>query len=367
MRCDQRLIAALAFASIAAVTAEPLKAQSGGPVIALDSVGVIATFGMRDAASRQEVLAKPLDARFSRNTVVILDAAEPWVRVFDRDGNLLRRMSRIGEGPGETPRPFSVSGTVEGGVLLSHALGIERFDAEGRHLSSIRGLRASGAIEACGGLLTLIEPSSGRPLTTTLVRTDLQGVVLDTVMRASPVRGRNRNYYPWAIQRTSNGVALWPEEEGRHRLLELGCDGELRREVALPALGRGDSIVIEGGRMGIMSPRSPYPAGLVRVQGRLLWAARTLIERSGDRADSVTTVSVFDAAGRGRQVSIRGWYQLFDAAPDGGILIGNSWTLGQNWRYGATWGLPPGVLLVDGNTLLRIIDARGTPIPPRER
>jgi hypothetical protein len=339
-----------------------LASQVRAPVVTLDEVGVRASFGLSTSESNAE-LAKPIDAGFSGSSVVILDAAAPWVRVFDRQGRLLRALSTIGDGPGEARRPFSVAGTTDGGVLLSHATGIERWDAAGAYVRSIRNVRASGAIEACGGLLALVEPAAARPWWTMLVRMNQQGAVSDTLVRIEPARPNNRSYQPWYAQATTNGILFYPEDERRSRVLELSCDGTVRREVPIPQLGRGDSVVVVGGRTGVAVAKPPHPAGLVRVQDRLLWAARAVNTLANNRADSVTNVTAIDQAGRVRQVSIRGWYQLFDSASDGGLLFGNSWSIGMNWQRGATTGLIPAVFLVDGAALIRIIDERG--VTPR--
>jgi hypothetical protein len=72
-------------------------------------------------------------------------------------------------------------------------------------------------------------------------------------------------------------------------------------------------------------------------------------------------IEAFDSAGGKRRIAIDGWYQIFDADSESRLLLGNSWTLGMNWRYGGSTGDVPAVLMIDGRALLAAIDAHGAP------
>jgi hypothetical protein len=72
-------------------------------------------------------------------------------------------------------------------------------------------------------------------------------------------------------------------------------------------------------------------------------------------------VTAYGPEQRASQIRLTGWYQLFDAAPDRSLLVGNTWTEGQRWSFGATWGPIPAVFLVDGTHLLALLDSLGVP------
>ena len=187
---------------------------------------------------------------------------------------------------------------------------------------------------------------------TAVVRIDTDADVQNTIAIFSPVRPSGRNYHPWFVGAAAEGLLLYPEEQDRSRLLELGCDGAVLTELVVDSLGPGEVIeLMTDGRYRVTSPQPPFPSGLARVNDRVLWAARVV-----EGTDSVTVITAFDPDGDARQLRIRGWYQLFDSDADGALLFGNSWTNGQNWVYGASWGLFPAVLLVDGHRLLEFVD-----------
>jgi hypothetical protein len=161
---------------------------------------------------------------------------------------------------------------------------------------------------------------------------------------------------------------LYTEEHGTDRLIELGCDGGRTREIVLDSIGEGMLArrVMRDGRemIAIRSALGPYPAGLVGVGDRVLWAKRLTQRNEQGRLDSLTVVTSYDAAGRGRRIAIHGWFQLFDSRPDGSLLVGNTWEYGQRWQIGNSWGPSAAVFRIDGNNLVEIIDRRGVPIGP---
>ena len=68
-----------------------------------DTVGVIGT-----SAPDDTLLGRPYRAMFWGPNVVVIDEVDPFVRVFDREGNLLWSRGKRGGGPGEfSPAPLT--------------------------------------------------------------------------------------------------------------------------------------------------------------------------------------------------------------------------------------------------------------------
>jgi hypothetical protein len=57
--------------------------------LTMDSLGVLATYGLDEAAGPDAVLQRPMDAAFMGDHVLVLDASAPWVRRFERDGRFV--------------------------------------------------------------------------------------------------------------------------------------------------------------------------------------------------------------------------------------------------------------------------------------
>jgi hypothetical protein len=325
--------------------------------LALEEIGVVSTLSAAEGADPRSLLQKPLDAAFVGEHVAILDASAPWIRVFDRRGRLVRAIAGEGEGPAEALRPYTLSGAANGDLLLTHSLGVTRFDEQGAVVHAMRGgLRARGAVEACGGQHAVLLVDSELPRSAAVVRLRLNGGELrDTIAVLSPVRSSGRNYHPWFVEATADRLLFYSEEERAGRLLEIACDGRGMSELPVDSLGRGELIEgLDSGdgsrRISVRGPLPPFPAGLATVRGRILWAARVV-----EGTDSLTVITALEDGG-GRRLRIKGWYQLLDADETGALLISNTWTLGQNWAYGASWGLVPAVHIVDGDALLSALD-----------
>jgi hypothetical protein len=325
--------------------------------LTMDSLGVLVTFGLDEAAGPNAVLQRPLDAAFLGEHVLILDASAPWVRRFDSDGRFVSALVREGEGPGEATVPQTLAATEEG-FLLSHRRGIERFSAAGELLASIReSRRLGGAVECEGELLATTDSLAPEFITTrSLVRLGTDGAVADTIAVYSPARHSTRNMWTWFADVRDGTLLFYTEEEDRPRLERRSCAGDLLGEIVLDSIGPGNVMRGDATRVEVRLARAPHPAGLARVGDRTLW-----VTRREEGPDSVTFVEAFDAAGAKRRLPIDGWYQIFDADADGRLLLGNSWTLGMNWRYGGSTGDIPAVFMIDGHALLAAIDTHGVP------
>ena len=329
-------------------------------LLTLDSLGVLATYGMNESEGRDAILQRPLDAAFLGEHVLVLDASAPWVRRFELDGRFDSALVRSGEGPGEATQPHTLAATQDG-FLLSHSRGIERFGASGDLIASMRDpwLRGAGAVECDGGLFATSESriDASFIVSRALKHLGSDGMEWDTLAVYSPARHSTRNMWTWFADVRDGTVLVYTEEEHRPRLERWSCDGgDLLGELALDSIGPGLAYRGDASRIEATLARAPHPAGLARISDRTLWATRRITSES----DSITMVEAFDDSGGKRRLPIDGWYQIFDADAAGRLLLGNSWTLGNNWRYGASTGDTPAVLLVDGHALLAAVDAHGT-------
>jgi hypothetical protein len=302
------------------------------------------------------VLRRPMDAVLMENEVIVLDAAPPWVRVFSRDGRYLRAMVDRGEGPGEARLPYTLRGTEDGGLIVAHSRGIESLDSDGTVRQSVRHAgeySIRGATEACGGRILALGRRSGDAGGEALILPYESGAVLpeaiavfDTMRPQAQIRRRHASF----LRRSDGGMILYPEETNHHRLMEIACDGSVIRELHVDPLGLPERTALPPpgerapGRFAVRAAEPPFPGGIAEINGRVLWAALVADSLLDGRIDSTTVVTAFDSTGGAAQLSIRGWYQLFDSDSKGMLLLGNA------------DGLHPSVLLVDGNALVGRID-----------
>jgi hypothetical protein len=290
--------------------------------------------------------------------VLVLDGSAPWERRFERDGRLVAAYARDGAGPGEATQPYALA-PAEGGFLLSHTRGIERFDASGELVASLRNDPSRVGVVECDGSLLATSELRGEGFITmrALTRLGHDGTTSDTIAVYSPARHSTRLMWTWFADARDGTLLLYTEEEARPRLELRSCGGEMLRELGLDSIGTGLVVRAAGSMVAITTARAPHPSGLARVLDRTLWATR----RVRAERDSITMLETFDAAGAKRRLALKGWYQLFDADAEGRLLVGNTWTLGFNWLYGDATGDIPGVYLLDGRALIAAIDAHGTP------
>jgi hypothetical protein len=349
-----RFVPALALTALLTGCSEGPRAAETERILNVADIGIEAVFGANEYDDHLGVLRRPIHAIFSGDEVFVLDASPPWVRVYDRQGRFLRAMVRQGQGPGEAVLPYTLSATRDGGFVLTHSRGIDRFDAQGNAVFRVPpgDHWVRGAAETCEGeILALGRPPGeidGRGL---LLRAGPDNILRDTVALLHPLRShaqlRRQASFLEAIE---DGVSLYPEEVDRHRLIEVGCDGRLLREFELEPLGEPERTGpppagSPPGRFAVTAAQPPLPGGLSRIGGRVLWAALVTNPRTNGMVDSTTVITAFDADGSSRRLQLQGWYQLFQGDRES-LLLGNA------------DGMYPSVILVNGAALLRRIDDR---------
>jgi hypothetical protein len=348
------------------------------PAVTLDDLDVQASFGTVGRGTQLGVaLDRVLDAVFLGDRVAVLNNRPPWVRIYDAEGRLLNAAVGRGRGIGQTQRPFAISATAGGGLLLTHERGLEWLDADGALVRSLplmdpalrmheQPFQLLGAVEACGGDLVLqLENRRAVPPTVALVRARPSGELMDTLAVFPATRLESRIYHPWLVDAGPESLLTYTEEADVDRLLNVACDGGRATAIPVDPVGAGVSVTpMEGGSGFTVSPaRGPYPAGLVRLGDRGVWATRIFQPREDGGRDSLTVIASLEEGRPQRQVALQGWFQLLDAAPNGSLLLGNSWPLNLNWEYGSSWGGPPAVVRIDGNGLLELIDRLGLSPP----
>ena len=316
-----------------------------------DDVGVISTFGEVEQAGWLSLLRRPRDAVIRGEHVLILDESPPWIRVFKRDGEFLEALVPAGEGPGEAVRPSSLATASGDGFLLTDRLGVSRLNREGQLLAFARRTAYAplGAVEACSGRLFVVTRAT-LPESAAVLGEIMPGGLLDTLLVFAPSRLNSRAHHTWFSRGDAFGLLVYTEEAGRPRLLRVGCDGEVLREVTLDPLGHSQRAeVLQSGMIEVTPAEPPFPAGLGLVDDLLLWAVQ--------EGDSTTSITAYGSDGARLRVTIDGWYQLLGNGPQGDLLFGNSFSTR------GTWGFIPSVVLVDGRKLLghmRDIDQEST-------
>ena len=324
---------------MASCTSEEGRVEAQAP-LTWDDVGVISTFGEAEQAGWLSLLRRPRDAVIRGENVLILDESPPWIRVFKRDGEFLEALVSGGEGPGEAVRPSSLATASGDGFVLTDRLGVSRFDPEGRLLAFTRrtAYAAMGAVEACSGRLFAVTRAT-LPEAAAVLGEITPGGSLDTLLVFAPSRLNGRAHHTWFSHGDAFGLLVYPEEAGRPRLLRIGCDGEILREITLDPLGPGQRAeILQSGTIEVTPAEPPFPAGLALVDGFVLWAVQ---ER-----DSTTSITAYGSEEARLRVTIDGWYQLLGHGPRGDLLFGNSFSTR------GTWGFIPSVVLVDGRQLL---------------
>jgi hypothetical protein len=205
-----------------------------------------------------------------------------------------------------------------------------------------------GAVDGCGGSVVALGRQIGvQDPPGLIVRFATDGNVADTLAVLGPLRRHaqlpNAKRASFMLSAAST-ILAYTEEEERHRILELACDGSIARELQTPSIGTGEQMrPTDDGRMEVRPPQPPFPAGLIRFGDRVLWATQVIDTLGRNRRDSLTVVTSFGRNGHTRTLLMRGWFELFDAN-NSKVLIGN------------LHGAYPSVIAIGASALGRLID-----------
>lgn len=212
----------------------------------------------------------------------VMDQQLSQVFVFDADGQLLRTVSREGEGPGETRRPESMVFFPDGSLGLAQYLNgrIVRIApdgtpmatiippgslGEGNALANIRRVRCRGGNLVINGVLNTPQDDGGMLRTQYLLRADADGHPLNDYVRRS----------------TSTNLARdgWIEKNNyfpSHELWDIDADGNV-----IAATERNACLIT------VYAPDGT----VLRTFGRDLQGARRSEERKQEIRDSVTVIA----------------------------------------------------------------------------
>lgn len=269
--------------------------------------------------------------------VYALDTQLAQVFVFGPDGELLRVLSREGDGPGETRRPEDIVFLPDGSLGIGVYLGgkIVRLaldgtplgsllppgeDNSGAGMSSIRRVRSRAGVTVVNGARMNLGDEGGTTRTQYLVRVDAEGKPLTEYLSATVPSDimrdgwiEKRNYFPsherWDIDR--DGCVLAAPERNAYVIRVYGPDGALRRSFGRAFTPRErteaekqeirDNLVVlrDGERIRVDVEVEDFAPAIGEVHARAdgeVWVLPT--RPRAERPDGVLlTYDVFDADG----------------------------------------------------------------------
>jgi hypothetical protein len=310
-----------------------------------------AEIGLRQQRDRLATLQRPVDAILLGSEIVALEAYPPWVRIFDRDGNFISALASARGDSSDLLRPFALGAGLHGTFLVSDIRGIRTYARDGSvRATTMRppGLRLRGALQTCDGhtLILAAKPGSQEPGMLGSYRTDDRHV--DTVTVLDTLRAHSQAYHPAFLARSGNHALVYTDERDRPRIVELGCDGAMVRELTLAPLGRDETEIVQGTKIRFTPPTFPLPAGVAAVNGRVLWA--TQVRVASANSDSLfTIVTAIDSDGVGRRIALPAHLQIVDGDSTGTLLLLRG---ARRTRLS--------LISMDGNRLIRVIDSAGT-------
>ena len=158
---------AFRFVAIICFTVAACLEPAGSPELALDSATVIwpsehlVEIGRQIDGAPGETFTEIIDASLTPDgqRVVVLDAAPPFLRFFDRQGSLVGTAVPEGDGPGESRRPHAIA-VRDSTVLVLGAGRVTIVNFDGREIarSTELGFFPMAAARGCGADWTLLGP-----------------------------------------------------------------------------------------------------------------------------------------------------------------------------------------------------------------
>lgn len=315
-------------------------AEVDPPIIELADLGIVTVVGQDESGDPLALFTRILDGGLLPDEIVVLNSRGPFIRTFNNRGDFTRAVAREGEGPGEVRRPISLAVT-DGGYVVNQSVGIQQVERTGqlvRHLR-MQGTHFRGAIVACEGRIAALAISAGFEAPGALVLFAGRGDHVDTLVELGPIRGNSRRAHPFFGRSTARGIVFYTEEIGRPRLLEVSCNGNVLREIALDSIGPHERFVSnEDGTMALHPAAPPLPSGMGRVRDHLVWAVQ-IVEQGEAAVDSMTAITSISTSGERRVIMLRGWVTVLDSGK-GELLVSLSEPV-------------PHVARIDGRALLR--------------
>lgn len=311
--------------------ADPRNPNSGGDPFTAPAQRLLSIGGAAADTATGSALGIVLAARItaSGEHVVVLDAVPPFVKVFDRSGQLRTAFLGQGGGPSESVGPSALAVSGDSTILVTDvAGGVSTFDFDGNLRSRVPslGLVALAATEACGAWMLYgprFQPGSAgeaqwlHRLPMNAADADaLESVVADSLTARALGVGK-----PYGFVSTAGGAVVRHDLGNTPSLLEWSCVTNTAAVTPLPSAAVGKRppplAKTEQGLMARVEPGMASPVGLAALAGGHLIA-----NRETARDQSVRTVLHLVRAGQTAGVQVPGDYTIRDARPGLGVLIG---------------------------------------------
>ena len=321
-------------------------------VLTWDEIEIEAEFGNDESGNPAGLLQQVRDAVFVEGGVAVLDAAPPFIRIYDRQGRFQQAFARDGDGPGEVRNPIALERTRSAGFLITERARAHEVDSTGRWIRTITppDMAVRGAAPSCNGdVVLLARRSTEWEGGGVLLRYDTRGTEPDTLAKLRGIRSNTRVSHPLFARGGPDGIVLFSEEVDSQRVLQISCDGEIT-ELARISAGPQEKWEMADNGLGALHPaHPPLPAGIALVESRPLWALQR-VDSTAQGIDSVTVFTLGDK-GRSKSISVRGWYTILDDEGES-LLVGSHHPVAH-------------VRVLSMATLRRLIERRGVPADDR--
>lgn len=326
------------------------------PVVALEDLGVEYVAGADEAGPAESVLRLVLDAAILGDTLAVLDASPPYVKLYDGGGRFVGTRVNRGEGPGEASRPIAIGREGPRGLLVTEPKWAMLIDLDSIGDGGMRGRVGGddrvfrGSLVGCAGEVFTLLTTNGfeQPGAVTVAR-DLTATA-DTLSRLGPIRANSQLAQSLFMDAREDAVAFYTEEVGVYRLRIIDCRTRTTSDIAIDSLGTQQWYEQTQTGFSLHPWEPPHPAGVALTSAGILWATQ-VVEVHGETQDSLTIVSlVRNGADTRRTLALRGWYQLLDNHPDGRLALGIRQPVSS-------------VAVIRTETLLDAIRERGTDRP----
>jgi hypothetical protein len=329
-------------------------------VVALEELGIEYVAGADETGPADAVLDHLVDAAILGDTLAVLDASAPFVKLFDPSGRFVGTRVNRGEGPGEASRPIAIGRAGPRYLLVTEPKWMMLIDLDsigdaGMQSRVGRDDRVfRGSAVGCGGeLFTLLTTNGFEQPGAVTVGRNLAGPA-DTLSRLAPIRANSQMAHPLFMDAGEDAVVFYTEEVDGNRLLTIDCGTRTTTDIAVDSLGTQQWYEETQTGFSLHPWEPPHPAGVAVTSDGILWAAQ-VVDVDGETQDSLTMVSlVRNGAGTRRAIALRGWYQLLDSHPDGRLVLGTHRPVSS-------------VAVIRTETLLDVIRERGIDRPVGEQ
>jgi hypothetical protein len=296
-------------------------------IIPIQEIGIEYEVGSRESVPVDAVLRRIVDAALIGDTLAVLDASPPFVKMFDSGGEFAGNRVGKGDGPGEGTRPIAIGRAGPRSFIITEhksltLISLDAVDNGGviENTDFDDRVFRGGAI-GCGNYSFSLITTNGFEQPGALIAARTLDGTADTLSRLGPIRANSVLAQPLFIDATDEAVAFYTEEAGVPRLQVVHCDNWSIVDLAIDSLGRQQWYEPTATGFSLHPSEPPRPAGLAVTPAGVLWATQVLAGAAG--ADSLTLISLLEAdADVQRMIAVPGWFQLLDSDARGRLVIG---------------------------------------------